>query len=238
MHERRDCNIGKMNVKRNPGQRLARRPGRARPWAVRNPPLAGKRRVRFKTPPAGGGRPGAVTIHLAGAEQGWLDPGAIARGGEDEVPGTAARRRREMIRRRVFPLPLAGCRKPPFSPWLLKKVQATHPSDGYPGASPIRWVPGTHPQDGHPSEWVPGARRTSSVRRSAARARRVPTGSGWPTGGGSPQMGLCQQPARRGHPPRNTRESGYTSPAGAVPPPLEPLRSRRRGVPPPPPGHT
>jgi len=49
-----------------------------------------------------------------------------------------------------------------FAPRLLKKVQVQG------GA------PGTHPQDGHPPDWVPGARRTSSVRRSAAQARRVP----------------------------------------------------------------
>ena len=32
--------------------------------------------------------------------------------------------------------------KNPFSPKLLKKVQTTHPTDGYPAASPMGWLPG------------------------------------------------------------------------------------------------
>jgi len=52
--------------------------------------------------------------------------------------------------------------KNPCSRRQLKKVQM-------PGGAP-----GTRPQDGHPSEWVPGARRTQLVRRSAARARGHP----------------------------------------------------------------
>ncbi len=60
-------------------------------------------------------------------------------------------------------------------PRLLRKVQMSldlardrEPVERQGGA------PGTHSQDGHPSEWVPGVRLTSPVRRSAAQSRGVP----------------------------------------------------------------
>ena len=62
--------------------------------------------------------------------------------------------------------------KNPFSPRLLKKVQTTHPADGYPAARDAR-----APTEGGSEAYLV---RTSQRRASA------------PT----PQMGLFQQPAR------------------------------------------
>jgi hypothetical protein len=71
----------------------------------------------------------------------------------------------------------------PFSPRLLKKVQTTHPTDGYPAA---RDAPGTHRTGVAHRRWVGGV---LSPYVAAPRER-----AGYQSGGWVRPVGLFQQP--------------------------------------------